>query len=124
MTSQPLTGAEGASISERIAALTDEKTALEYDLAAIAAQLDNARAVRIATGQYADAQWFASALAAKRYKGAQHQRLTQELAALRREERITRSNAYEVRFIDAAHRLLAPETVAMLHDEAMGDNET
>jgi hypothetical protein len=91
----------------------DAKGKNEVELIRIRAQLDDATAERAATGQYADARWFAKAKLALRLKGQVAQVLNRRLAELRDEQKkqnvvasAARDQDREERFVDAARKVL------------------
>jgi hypothetical protein len=93
-----------------LSALSLEDTRVEIDiteqrLAEISAQLDAATAVLHATGEYADPTWFARARAAKRFIGAEHQRLLRHASELKK--RLERSAA--PLFVEIARQRLDKE---------------
>jgi Tat protein secretion system quality control protein TatD with DNase activity len=76
-------------------------------------QLDEAKAYRLTTGEYADPDWYSRATHAARLQGRLHQTLLQviaekksELRAKKTEEKNTSDNAA---FVAAARQLLTPE---------------
>lgn len=91
---------------------------VEEDLAIMDGKMDNAKAIRLATGQYADPAWWARIKSRRRFEGQWHQRLLRHAAQLRRGNRTSR---IESAFMDAARRLLEPDTFARLLDEARED---
>lgn len=83
------------------------------EMAEIDAQLDAAVSRRITTGDYADAEWFARAKAARRFKGQEHQRIMAErrkVNAARKAENIANQKRDDARlFVTVAKRRLSPE---------------
>lgn len=91
---------------------------VEEAIAAIRTKLDAARAEKIKTGVYADAQWFARAKAALRFKGMEHQRLQRACARLARERRTAQARSFEQAFVDAARKLLPADLFQSIADQA------
>jgi hypothetical protein len=86
----------------------------QEELVQVKIQLDNAKANVHTSGQYADAGWYASAMAARRLKGQQLQRIQTELGKRRREV----NNNVERAFIEIARIRLHPDTFQDFMDEA------
>jgi hypothetical protein len=101
--------------------LTEGISILEEHLASVKTGIEEAKAKAISTGEYSDPMWFHRARTAQRFKGMQHQRLLKRLAELRRVNRAVKQSSFEARFIQAARRLLNPETFQKLCEEAKGE---
>ena len=88
--------------------------ATEEDLAAMQAKIDQVKANRVQTGEFADAGWYARINAARRFAGQRHQALLRRAAVLRREERQARAGSFEQAFVAAAKEQLPADTFAAI----------
>lgn len=96
------------------AALVELRDKLQDELVQIKIQLDTAKARVHTDGEYADADWYASAMAAKRLKGQQLQRIQTQLGKKRRGE----NDSVERAFVDICRVRLHPETFQEIMGEA------
>ena len=108
---------------EELVAYEDERDELEAAIAEIKAQIGAAKAKVLTDGTYADASWYAKAMAALRFKGARHQLVLRRLGAENKTRKQRGSRSFEQKFIEAARRTLNPETFESLREEASSDVE-
>lgn len=89
---------------------------LEFDIAKIKNQLDEAVSKARTTGEYADPVWWRKAKAALRFKGIEHQRLMRRRAELRRERQ--GHAEFAQRFVAIAKKQLDPSVFDLISNEA------
>jgi hypothetical protein len=90
--------------------LEARRDVLEEEIASIKAKIDNVRARRHATGEWADPDWYRRATTRQRFLGVEHQRITRLIAARKREQRAAQMASIERAFVGAAKSLLGAET--------------
>lgn len=100
-----------------VAELEQLEWGLSAELSAIKAELDGAKAERVQTGRYADADWFRRATEAQRIKGLQVQYVARLRAARARQERAT-FVALAQYFMDAARYILNDKAFEAVYQEA------
>ena len=86
-------------------AITDLADVME----SIRSKLSAAKAKCVATGQYADPDWYHRATTALRFKGVESRKLQDELGRRNREQRRKNAEGSNSRFEKAAKLLLPPE---------------
>lgn len=91
---------------------------VEAELASLEAKMDAAKARLAATGEYADPDWWARIKIRKRFTGQYHQQLLRHAARLRRGQRAVAGDTLERAFIEAARKLLHPDTFSAIMEEA------
>lgn len=101
-----------------LAELDQKREELEFKLANVKGQLEKAAAHRIATGEYADADWYRRAKAVQRYTGIEHQQLLRQISAIKRTQREVNARSFDACFVDAARALLPPDEFRRLYDAA------
>ncbi len=87
--------------------LLDLKASIDYDIAGISSQLENARANVHSSGEYADSSWYARATMAKRLKGQASQTIQNELGRRRKENGPNQD--FVNALLEAMDKLLTPE---------------
>ena len=98
---------------------------VEADIAGIRSALDHAKGHYIATGEYADPQWFAKASSAARLQGVLKNTIQGRISVLKRQERLRSTRVVAEYFVDIArHRLDKDLFWEMLNDaKKMRDDE-
>lgn len=86
----------------------------EESLAAMRAKIDQVKAKRIDTGEFAPAGWFARVNAALRFAGQRHQQMLRRAAELRKAERKAGARSFEQAFITAAREHLSADIFATI----------
>ncbi len=94
---------------------------LDEDIGSIKSQIEEAKTRRWSHGQYSDPSWWRRANDALHHKGRQRQAYQTALGQVNRRLRALRNDQanQDIRqlFMDAAKRLLPPETLQLLWDE-------
>ncbi|HEY1035576.1 MAG TPA: hypothetical protein VGE09_11405 [Pseudoxanthomonas sp.] len=91
-----------------LAEMEARRDVIEGSIAVLRAKLENARAKRITTGEWADPDWYRRAVARLRFTGLEHQRLCRRIAEVKREARRAHNANVERAFVAAAKRRLDP----------------
>lgn len=112
--SQPPLDLTGLTLAE----LQQRRDQIENDLASVKAKLDQVRAQRVLTGNYADPDWYRRATTRQRFLGVEHQAVTRRIAELKREARAAVQAKVEAAFLAAAKRLLAADQFDAILAEA------
>ncbi len=100
------------------------KASIEDEMASIRAQLEEARAHRVRTNQFADPDWYRRATAALRLKGRQCVRVQNRLSEMREAQKrsnISKQPTEHECFIRAARRLLSEEMYDRIWRDARRD---
>lgn len=112
-----------ARITTTVAALTlpqaeARRGEVEEEIASIKAKLENVRAKRHTTGEWADPDWYRRATARQRFLGVEHQQLNRHIKALRKAAAQAAATVVDRAFVDKARELLHPETFRAVMDQA------
>lgn len=103
--------------------LEARRDVVEEEIAALKAKLENVRAKRHSTGEWADPDWYRRATARLRFTGLEHQRLTRDIAKIKREQRQIQVAAVERAFVGVARDRLDPiefDTIMAKARQAVG----
>ena len=98
--------------------LEDKRSDIEFRLADIKGQIEKANAHQKVTGEFADADWYRRANAARRYAAIEHQNILRDIAAFRRSQRQIASATFESSFIESARELLDASDFTMVFKDA------
>jgi len=96
---------------EQMEARRDE---LEESIASLKAKLDNVRAKRHLTGEYADPDWYRRTTTRLRFTGVEHQKLCRQIAALKRTQRAAHEVSVERAFVAEARKVLSDAAFAAI----------
>lgn len=85
-----------------MAAMQARRDVIENELAVIKAKLEQVRAHRHLTGEYADPDWYRRATSRARFLGVEHQRITRAIAEQRRTHGRARTQTVAAAFVSIA----------------------
>jgi chromosome segregation ATPase len=105
---------------EQMEARRDE---LEEQIAALKAKLEQVRARRHTTGEWADPDWYRRATTRLRFTGVEHQRLNRQIAEAKREQRRARATTTDQAFVAVAREMLGLVTFERIMAAARAKTE-
>lgn len=104
------------TLTARLAELNDELTDIDDRRAAIAGQIDQAKANRHATGEYADPDWFRRARGAMRHLGVERAEVERAIGTINRRLRELRGQRNRDLFRIAVMDVVDPDTYQRIAD--------
>lgn len=94
--------------------LLEWKQVIDEDIMRIGLQLDEAKAKKNSTGEYADPNWFHKARTAKKMYGMLSQQIQRQLSKVKKRDNKT----FDEKFIDICHRELSSDLLEELKAKA------
>lgn len=94
---------------------------VELESASIKAKLAKARAEKHISGKWADPDWYRRADTRSRFLGVEHQHLTREIAARKRQAKAASNGSIERAFVGAAKAALPTEKFNLIMEVARAE---
>lgn len=116
---------ECADLEGRVDALNDELAEIDDRRAQIRGQIEKAKADRLDTGEYADADWFRRANGALRHLGVERNDIARELGETNRRLRAARNQANRNTFYVAVREVVDDATFERIvhrHNQLLDGN--
>lgn len=104
-----------------LAEMEARRDQLETDIATLKAKLEQVRAKRVQTGEYADPDWYRRAKTRLRFTAIEFNKLQRRIAEVRRVERQAQAARVERAFVDHARRTLDEVTFQRILDAAQAE---